>query len=286
MTARLGNKARKDLIKIFGDFGLRITTQTNQKVTNFPDIPFNITTGKFHPYRKPDYEPLYVHSHSNHPASILRHIPASINRRICQPSSGQESFQRAIPIYKEALKRSNSHKNPQYIRNQSRPTQRNRQRKVKWFNPPFSRNVKTNVRRTFLTLIDNHFPATSKLHKIFHRSIIEVSHSCMGSIKATINQHNARIIRKKRQPASEEVRTYDCRNKNDCPLRGNCLETNVVYKTEVLADDNGGKKIYVGMTANSFKQRYRNHQKSFNNEEYNNEIELPKHVETATVIFP
>ena len=103
----------------------------------------------------------------------------------------------------------------------------------------------------------------------------------MGSIKGTINQHNARILRKKRQPNSEEVRTCDCRNKNDStffPLQENCLETNVVYKAEVSADDYGGKKIYISMTANGFKQRYRNHQKSFNNEEYKNGTELSKHI--------
>ena len=32
-----------------------------------------------------------------------------------------------------------------------------------------------------------------------------------------------------------------------------------------------------GMTANGFKQRYRNHRKSFSNEEYKNETELSKH---------
>ena len=103
----------------------------------------------------------------------------------------------------------------------------------------------------------------------------------MGSIKGTINQHNARILRKKRQPNSEEVRTCDCRNKNDStffPLQENCSETNVMYISEVSADDNGGKKIYIGMTANDFKQRYRNHLKSINNEEYKDETELSKHI--------
>ena len=37
---------------------------------------------------------------------------------------------------------------------------------IKWFNPPFSRNVSTNVAKTFLQLLDKHFPPSKSLHKI------------------------------------------------------------------------------------------------------------------------
>ena len=38
---------------------------------------------------------------------------------------------------------------------------RNRKRKVLYFNPPFSRNVKTNVGELFLKLLKTHFPKNS-----------------------------------------------------------------------------------------------------------------------------
>ena len=115
-TARLGDKARKDLIKIFSDFHLKITAHSDRRTPNFLDITLNLTIEKFQPYRKSDNEPLDVHSHSSHPPSILRQIPA-INRRISQLSSDQETYQTAIPTYKEALKRSDFHPNLQYLQN-------------------------------------------------------------------------------------------------------------------------------------------------------------------------
>lgn len=45
---------------------------------------------------------------------------------------------------------------------------RNRQRNITCFNPSLSRNVKTNVGKRFLSLIDHHFPKTNPLHKIFN----------------------------------------------------------------------------------------------------------------------
>ena len=53
---------------------------------------------------------------------------------------------------------------------------RNRQRNVIWFNPAFSKNVKTNIARNFLHLVDTHFPAGHKLHKIFNRNTVKVSY--------------------------------------------------------------------------------------------------------------
>ena len=48
---------------------------------------------------------------------------------------------------------------------------RNRQRNnILWYNPPFSKNVNTNIGHRFLTLVDKHFPKENKLRKIFNRN--------------------------------------------------------------------------------------------------------------------
>ena len=52
---------------VFGEIGLKITAQINNQVGNFPDITLNLENEKFTPYRKPNNEPLYVDSQSNHP---------------------------------------------------------------------------------------------------------------------------------------------------------------------------------------------------------------------------
>ena len=52
-SGRLCDKERKELIRIFNDFGLKITVQTNQQRTNFLDLALDLTEGIYKSYRKP-----------------------------------------------------------------------------------------------------------------------------------------------------------------------------------------------------------------------------------------
>ena len=52
-------------------------------------------------------------------------------------------------------------------------------------------------------------------------------------------------------------------NKDKCPLKGNFLFKNVIYKVKV--ESKGPDKIYIGSTAGSFKDRYANHKHTFKN---------------------
>ena len=45
-------------------------------------------------------------------------------------------------------------------------------------NPPFNQCVSTNIVKVLLKLLDNHFPRSSILHKIFNRNSVKVSSSC------------------------------------------------------------------------------------------------------------
>ena len=92
-SARLADKPRKELHKVFEQFGLKTTAEANLRVVNFLDVTFDlITTGKYKPYRKPSDDPLYIHKHSNHPPSIQRQLPASINKLISTRSSDKQVF--------------------------------------------------------------------------------------------------------------------------------------------------------------------------------------------------
>ena len=100
-----------ELHKAFEQFGLKITAELNLHVVNFLDVTFDVSTGKYKPYRKPNDDPLYIHKHSNHSPSILRQLPTSINKRISTLSSDKQTFEDAAPAYQNALGHSNfSHK--------------------------------------------------------------------------------------------------------------------------------------------------------------------------------
>ena len=205
-------------------------------VVNFLDVTFDFSTGKYKPYRKPSDDPLHRHKHSNHPPSILKQLPASINKRISTLSSDKQVFDDAVQTYQNALGHSNFSHKLEYKPHVTQQPRRNRQRNIIWFNPPFSKNVKTNIARmrSFLKLVDTHFPIGNKLHKIFNRNTVKVSHSCMSNVKAFITSHNTRIIRKS-QPQDISAETCNCRNKHACPLQNKCMSKDIVYTKQQLS---------------------------------------------------
>ncbi|XP_070575105.1 uncharacterized protein [Ptychodera flava] len=168
------DKIRKEITKIFRDIGLKITIETNQKITNFLDVTFNLNDGKFYPYRKPNDQTMYVRKQSNHPPIIINHIPDAISKRISTISSDKGIFGKYKGQYNTALKASGYTEQIEFTRtNQSARRSNNRKRHITWFNPPFSKNVETNIGRKFLQLVDKYFPKGSKLHKTFNRNTIK-----------------------------------------------------------------------------------------------------------------
>ena len=68
-------KMRKNIIVLFKEEGLTITIDTNLIETDFLDVTFNLATGKFFPFRKPNNLPLYINAKSKHPLTIIKDLP-------------------------------------------------------------------------------------------------------------------------------------------------------------------------------------------------------------------
>ena len=122
-SARLASKTRKELHKVFD---LKITAEANLHVVNFLDVTFDLTTGKHKPYRKPNDDPLYIHKHSNHPPSILRQVPTSINKRISTLSSDKQVSDDAVQTYHNVLGYSNFSHKLEYMPQETHKQRRNR----------------------------------------------------------------------------------------------------------------------------------------------------------------
>lgn len=271
------DRKRKNIINIFKQCGLSITIQTNIKIADFLDVQFNLTNNSHKPYRKPNNEPIYINKLSNHPPNILKELSKSIHKRISEISSNEAIFNQSIGKYKSALKASGFDEKgdytPKITNNIPGIEKQNRKRNITWFNPPFSINVKTNIGRTFFKLLQKHFPRTNKLHKIFNKNTVKLSYSCMNNMSAVISSHNKSIL-------SPNINVFgcNCRVKCDCPLQNKCLTTQIVYQAEVTNDNDDESKIYIGHTSTSFKERYRNHTKSFRHKQYHTDTELSKYV--------
>ena len=145
---------KKDIIALFKSEGLPISIDTNLTETEFLDISFNLQMEKIFSYRNPNNTPLYIHSQSNHPPSITKQLT---NRRLSNLSCKRNEFNKTKSLYESAMKNSwfnYSIKFEAPLEN----TRENRNRKVIWFNPPYSLNVKTNIGKVFLKLVRKHFP--------------------------------------------------------------------------------------------------------------------------------
>ena len=130
--------------------------------------------------------------------------------------------------------------------------------KIIWFNPPYNESVKTNIGKQFLKLVSKHFPRHHKYNKIFNTNTIKLSYSCSTNMKNLIKQHNSRVLS---EPTSHQEKLCNCRNKNSCPLDGNCQVKNIVYKAIITTDQN--YCICYGTAKGEFKTRYNNHTNSF-----------------------
>ena len=213
------------------------------------DVIFNLTTGNFFPFRKPNNHPLYINAKSNHPPNILRDLPSMINKRLSDLSCNEEVYEKAKPLYETASKESDYKTTLTYTKTTDGNT-RNRARNIIRFNPTYRQNVKTNIGKTFVKLVKKNFPRGHKLYKIFNRNTLKLSYSCMSSMSSVIKQHNYRVL-----STTENVdRLCNCRNKENCPLDGKCLQTCIVYKADVIT--NKDSHIYYGASDGEFKSRY------------------------------
>ena len=193
LTPRQNENIKKKICKIFNDEGLKITIEANVKVVDFLDITLDINRDIFKPYMKPNNIPLYIHKEGSHPPSILKNVPHSVNDRLSRISANEQLFDEAAPPYQKALEDSGYAYKLKYSPPEIRG-RKNRPRKIIYFNPPFSLNVKTNVGGRFLQIIRQCFPKGHPLHKIFNMNTVKVSYSCMPNMTRVIAGHNARLL--------------------------------------------------------------------------------------------
>ena len=259
--------------RIFAANGLEITgTEANKKTVDFLDVTLDIPSESYRPYMKPGTVPKYIHRDSDHPPSIIRAIPQGVNNRLSRLSSSDAIFNAAAPPYQEALRKAGySHKlvyNPPRPDNEvGAPRRRCRKRRITWFNPPFSKMVKSNIASTFLNIIDQCFPEGHVLRSTFNRNTVKASYRTMTNMAQILSKHNKKVLNKER-PKTVVNEGCNCSPRSPpCPLEGHCLTPGVIYKAEVTtteeqpapAPPTTTKETYTGLSMPPFKSRYYGH---------------------------
>ena len=230
------DKIRKHFQAIFKTNGLDLEIDCNLKIVNYLDVTLNLESGTHQPYHKPNDETIYIHAKSNHPTNIIRQLPLSVEKRLNTLSNNEPIFNESAKHYQETLMKCGYEHTLQYnpignIRQTTYET-KNRKRNIIWFNPPFSKNVSTNIGKYFLNLINKHFPINNKYRKIFNHNTLKISYSCMPNIKSIIMKHNKTVLQEKKQ----QIKTCNCIKKESCPLNNQCLATNIVYEATVTTN--------------------------------------------------
>ena len=266
-------KIKKEFQKLFGQHGLKLIIKRNLKIVDFLDVTLNLTDSNYKPYHKPNDEICYIHKESNHPPSITKQLPISIETRLSKLSLNEKVFNESVSIYQEALDKSGCNHKTTFQKTSTNNTQRKqRKRNIIWFNPPFSKSVVTKIGKTFLRLIDKHFLPHHKLHKLFNRNNVKISYSYMPNVKSIISKHNKTGLDR---PTNNSERTCNYINKEKCPFQEKCLTNNIMYKAILTSNqDNCQHEIYYSITETKFKQRYANHIKSFRYEKHQSDIEF------------
>ena len=272
------------------------------KSTDFLDILLDLSTGKTSPYRKPNHTPSYVHRNSSHPPHILKQIPLMVQGRLSCLSSSENEFKNVSPPYNDALRAAGYSESIQF----SKPAQghgtsrRRRRRKKIYFTPPFNLAVQSNVSRMFYTIIDKCFPKNHPyLGKLFNRNTMKLSYSTTRNVDAIISSHNKKLLStaKLAPPVPSQAvvpglpnnplhpplplpkRSCNCQGgPANCPLEGNCLTENIVYRADVSTDSPADSRFYLGLTSQNFKSRYASHKSSFTHERYSNSTTLSAYI--------
>ena len=81
-----------------------------------------------------------------------------------------------------------------------------------------------------------------------------------------ISNHNTKVLKNAQKTQNPQEKLCNCRKKEDCPLGGQCLKKVLIYQATVKTEG-GEAQNYVGLTANSFKERHSGHIFNFNHEE-------------------
>jgi hypothetical protein len=135
---------------------------------------------------------------------------------------------------------------------------------VTWFNPPYSCNVKSNVGKDFLHLIDTAFPSNNPLHKLFNRQTVKISYRCMPSMAQAIAGHNTKVL-KEDQPVAQQSGCNCDNGPASCPVQGKCKSKGVVYEAQITETVSGKAETYTGLTCRTFKRRYNEHNNDMQN---------------------
>ena len=109
------------------------------------------------------------------------------------------------------------------------------------------------------------------MHQIFNKNTVKISSCSMNNISSILSTHNENIYKPQQTSFGS-----NCRNKDNCPLNGECLTPNKIYRAGITTDNY--HKFYYGTSETTFKHRHSNHTRDFKHVKYQHATELTKYI--------
>ena len=95
----------------------------------------------------------------------------------------------------------------------------------------------------------------------------------MKNMDSIISGHNHNILNPKQKSFG-----CNCRKKDSCPLNGQCLKLNIIYRADVSNEANNDQTFYFGLAETTFKDCYNNHKWDVKYIKYQYNTELTKYI--------
>ena len=125
----------------------------------------------------------------------------------------------------------------------------------------------------FHQLLRHYFPPSNKLHRIFNKNTVKVSHCCTRNVASIIKSCNKKLI----NTSIKDTMPCNCRKKHECPVDGKCRAENLVYKCDASVDEYSSKG-YLSTAEVDFPKSFYNHQILVNDKGYSTDTTHSKYV--------
>ena len=142
ISGRQAEKHKKLIKNIFKDKGLQLIIKCNLKIVDYLFVTLNWNDGTYPPFHKTNEETNYILAESDHPPQITKKIPRSIEKRLSHLSSTKEIFENSKDYNEQRLRQCGYNEKLNYTE-ENKANQKSRKHNILWFNPPYSKSVKT-----------------------------------------------------------------------------------------------------------------------------------------------
>ena len=113
------------------------------------DVTLNLNDGTYHPFHKPNEETIYIDDESSHLPQIVKKIPRSVEKGLSRLSSTKKIFENSKDYYEQRLRQCGYNKKLNYTEENNEINQKSRKGNTLYFNPLYSKSVKTNIGKLF-----------------------------------------------------------------------------------------------------------------------------------------